>query len=114
MEYVTNQRFTYNGKDYEPGDVWEPAGFRNDHKIITSVLVRPSQQAELLKQKSKRTQGTQKSAAVVEDRDAEAYRLYHEEKLTLEEAGERLNIAASTVSRAIKRHEERMEEGNAS
>lgn len=114
-EYMVVVPFEYDGKQLAQGDTWEPAGFRNDSKIIESgTLVRPFAQAARLREKTQRTQSTQKSVAVVEDRDAEAYHLYHEEGLTLEEAGNQLGIAASTVSRAIKRHAERMEDDNAS
>ena len=109
--YVVKQAFEYNGTSYKPGDEWEPEGFRNDDKIMEGeTLVRPARKAKRLRLKTQRTQGTQKSAAVVEDRDAQAYEMYHEHGMTLEEVGEQLDIAASTVSRAIKRHEKRMED----
>ena len=114
-DFIVKVPFDYDGKHYQQGDRWEPAGFRNDDKIVENEFhVRPARQAERLRQKTQRTQGTQKSAAVVEDRDAQAYAMYHEEGMTLEEVGAQLDIAASTVSRAIKRHEKRMEEDNAS
>ena len=36
--YTCTTTFTYNGKVYKPGDVWEPQGFKNDKAIETNTM----------------------------------------------------------------------------
>jgi hypothetical protein len=43
ITYTCTTTFTYAGKVYKPGEIWEPLGFRND-KVIegNTMFVRPS------------------------------------------------------------------------
>lgn len=36
--YTCTTTFTYNGKEYKPGEIWEPQGFRNDKAIESNTL----------------------------------------------------------------------------
>lgn len=44
--YRVIKPFTYAGRDYARGDVWEPAGHRNDDAIIRARLVQASEAVE--------------------------------------------------------------------
>lgn len=117
---VRKRGFKYNGERLDVGDEWQPSGSRLDEKIVeqgwvyspTATDPEQKQRAsriERAQKRKQRTNGTRKSQDVVEGRDAQAFRLYYDEGMTMEEVGEELDVAASTVSRAIKRHESRLE-----
>lgn len=39
ITYIAIKAFTYAGRDYQRGDVWEPQGFRNDDAMISGRFV---------------------------------------------------------------------------
>ena len=122
-EFRAVKEFRYDGKMYKRGDAWEPVGGKWDDQIIKAAfdnrinrsmrLVEPADPmmnpALRSKRNAKSASGTQKSVAVVEDRDAQAYRLYNTEGMTMEAVASELEVSAATVSRALKRHEKRLE-----
>lgn len=114
VEFVARKEFKYDGEVIHKGDAWVPSGGKFDDLIIANqdkvVPVDDRFNDRKRKRRGKNAKnGTQKAGPIVKDRDAEAYRLYHEEGMTMEEVGEALSVAASTVSRALKRYEERVE-----
>ena len=40
MTYTATRQFQYDGVDYQPGDTWEPGGFRNDNLLIEYEYVK--------------------------------------------------------------------------
>lgn len=50
-EYPVRRSFTYNGEEYEPGDMWTPGGFRNDKNIIAFFVNR--EQAQIVTEPTK-------------------------------------------------------------
>lgn len=43
MEYIARRVFRYDNRQYQPGDVWEPAGGKFDQQLIDNgyVVLRP-------------------------------------------------------------------------
>lgn len=39
MEYIARRVFRYDNRQYQPGDVWEPAGGKFDRQIIDNDFV---------------------------------------------------------------------------
>ena len=39
MQYVARKQFKYDGRWFQPGDVWEPVGGRFDAQIIRNKFV---------------------------------------------------------------------------
>jgi len=48
MEYIAKRVFRYDNRQYQPGDVWEPAGGKFDRQIIDNdfVVLRPEVTAQ--------------------------------------------------------------------
>jgi len=39
MEYIARRAFRYDDRQYQPGDVWEPAGGKFDRQLIDNDYV---------------------------------------------------------------------------
>jgi len=113
VEYVVKMGFTYNGKKYKPGDLWEPEGFKNDQTLIsTDRFVTPVEKQA----GSRRGKPLGSSAKPPENgkpglkpryRDALMWIMYYEEDLPYEHIAEVFGVAESTARAGISRENKR-------
>ena len=96
--YLVTKPFKYNGKKYNPGDTWEPAGGNFDnHMIENQSHIRAIDQN--VETRRSRMTGHKYASEIVKMKD--------KKDMTFREIGDKLHIHYSTASRIYKREKAR-------
>lgn len=94
VSYLVTKPFKYNGKQYKPGESWEPDGGNFDNQMIENQSHIRTVDQNVETRRSRMT-GHKYAKEIVKMKD--------KKKKTFREIGDKLHIHYSTASRIYKR-----------